>query len=56
MDFRRLTPEERQLWDRDGYFTIEGALSEDEMALIDAEIDRYDELSQEHGREAGTHL
>ncbi len=56
MDFRRLTPEERQQWDRDGYFTIEGALSEDEMARIDAEIDRYDELSQEHFREAGSYL
>ena len=44
MDFRRLTPEERQQWDRDGYFIIEGALTEDEMARIDTEIDRYDQL------------
>ena len=56
MDFRRLTPEERALWDRDGYILIEGALSEAEMALIDAEVERCDELSEEHGREAGSYL
>ena len=56
MDFRRLTIDERELWDRDGYFIIEGALSEDEMAPIEDEIDRYDALSQQHGREAGSYL
>ena len=54
--FRHLTENEREQWDSYGYFIIEGALTEAEMTAIDAEIDRYDELSQQHGREAGTYL
>ena len=53
MDFRRLTDSEREQWDRDGYFLVEDALTEAEMAAIDAEIDRCDELSRRHGRETG---
>ena len=56
MDFRRLTDSEREQWDRDGYFLVEDALTDAEMAAIDAEIDRCDELSRRHGREAGTYL
>ena len=56
MEFRRLTPDERQRWERDGYFVIESALSEAEMVRIGAEIESCDLLSQEHGREPGNYL
>ena len=35
-----LTEEQRRQWDADGYLVIEGALSDDEVAFFNDELDR----------------
>jgi ectoine hydroxylase-related dioxygenase (phytanoyl-CoA dioxygenase family) len=54
--FRRMTPEQRQRWDEDGYLTIKNALSAEEVTELVAEVDRLDEASQRLGRDPNTLL
>jgi hypothetical protein len=47
---RRLTPEERRAYDRDGYVVVPGVFPAEELEAIDREIDR---LLAEPGNDAG---
>jgi ectoine hydroxylase-related dioxygenase (phytanoyl-CoA dioxygenase family) len=47
---RRLTPEERAAYDRDGYLVVPDVFAPDELAAIDRELDR---LIEQPGVEAG---
>ena len=53
---RRMNDDQRQRWERDGYFIIKGALNADEVVAFSEELDALDVLSQRHGREPGSYL
>lgn len=54
MTFQRMSPEQRQQWDEDGYLVIQNALSAEEVGELGAEVDRLDEASQRLGRDPNT--
>ena len=54
--FKRMSPEQRNQWDEDGYLIIKKALSMKEVAELVAEVDRLDEESQRLGRDPNTLL
>ncbi len=54
MTFQRMSPEQRQQWDEDGYLIIKSALSAEEVRELTAEVDRLDEASQRLGRDPST--
>ena len=54
MTFQRMSPEQRQQWEEDGYLIIKNALSAEEVGELAAEVDRLDEASQRLGRDSGT--
>ena len=56
MTFQRMSPEQRQQWDEDGYLIIKKALSAKEVTELVAEVDRLDEASQRLGRDPNTLL
>ena len=56
MTFQRMSPEQRQQWDEDGYLIIKKALSAKEVTELIAEVDRLDEASQRLGRDPNTLL
>ena len=46
----RLTPEQREHWDTQGYLVLPGVLSPDEIERLSDAVDRLDEASQRGGR------
>ncbi|MDE0181891.1 MAG: phytanoyl-CoA dioxygenase family protein [Caldilineaceae bacterium] len=54
MTFQRMSPEQWQQWDEDGYLVIRNALSAEEVGELVAEVDRLDEASQRLGRDPNT--
>ena len=53
---RRMTPEQWRRWDEDGYLILEGALSDNEVNDLTAEVDKLDAESQRLGRDPNTLL
>src|SRR5687768_6979491 len=56
LTFRRLTPEQWDQWETDGYLIIKNILSPDEVARLEAAIDRLDFESQAQGRDPNAYL
>ncbi len=54
MTFQRMSLEQRQQWEEDGYLIIKNALSAEEVGELVAEVDRLDEASQSLGRDPST--
>ena len=50
MTFKRMSSEQRNQWDEDGYLIIKNALSAEEVADLIVEVDYLDEVSQRLGR------
>lgn len=54
--FKRMTAEQWRQWEEDGYLLLEGALSDNEVKDLTAEVDRLDAESQRLGRDPNTLL
>ena len=50
LTFKRMSPEQKNKWDEEGYLIIKNALSPGEVAELVVEVDRLDEMSQRLGR------
>ena len=54
--FKRLTAEQRQFWDDNGYLILKNAISPSEVAALTEAVDRVDVESQRQGRAANEFL
>jgi len=53
---KRMTSEQRQQWEEDGYLVIKNALSNDEVIELTREVDVLDLESQRQGRDPNSLL
>ena len=53
---KRMTSEQRQQWEDDGYLVIKNALSNDEVIELTREVDVLDLESQRQGRDPNSCL